>query len=79
VLQVGAVHIEEHRLAGEPGSRQDDLRRTTGFDHATAHCDLAVQITAKLDKLTIKVDLPKLSPDDIKRLETAVRDNRTSE
>jgi len=28
-------------------------------------------LTAKLNKLTIKVDRPKLSPEDIKKLETA--------
>ncbi len=28
-------------------------------------------LTAKLDKLTIKVDRPKLSPADIKKLESA--------
>ncbi len=36
-------------------------------------------LTAKLDKLTIKVDRPQLSPDDIKKLETAQRENKTSE
>jgi arylsulfatase len=30
-------------------------------------------LTAKLDKLTIKVDRPKLTPDDIKKLEAAMR------
>ena len=35
--------------------------------------------TAKLDKLTIKVDRPKLSPEDIKQLETAQRNNKVSE
>jgi arylsulfatase len=35
--------------------------------------------TGKLDKLTIKIDRPQLSPDDIKKLETAQRDNKASE
>jgi hypothetical protein len=35
--------------------------------------------TGKLDKLTIKVDRPQLSPDDVKRLEQAQRNNKTSE
>jgi arylsulfatase len=30
-------------------------------------------LTAKLDKLTIKVDRPKLSPEDIRKLEEAQR------
>jgi arylsulfatase len=36
-------------------------------------------LTAKLNKLTIKVDRPQLSPEDIKKLEAATRDNRSSE
>jgi arylsulfatase len=33
-------------------------------------------LTAKLNKLTIKVDRPQLSPEGIKKLETAMRDNK---
>jgi len=33
--------------------------------------DLRIPLTAKLNKLTSKVDRPKLSPEDIKKLETA--------
>ena len=36
-------------------------------------------LTAKLEKLTIKVDRPQLSPEDIKKLETAMRNNKSSE
>src|SRR5262249_20890514 len=36
-------------------------------------------LTAKLNKLTIKVERPELSPDDIKRLEPTGRNNRLSE
>ena len=36
-------------------------------------------LTAKLNKLTLKVDRPQLSPEDIKKLEQAMRDNKTSE
>jgi arylsulfatase len=36
-------------------------------------------LTARLDKLTIRVDRPQLSPDDIKKLEAAQRDNKLSE
>src|SRR6266487_6161425 len=35
--------------------------------------------TGKLNKVTIKVDRPQLSPEDIKKLEEAQRDNKTSE
>ena len=36
-------------------------------------------LTAKLNKLTVKVERPELSPNDIKRLEPTGRDNRLSE
>jgi len=36
-------------------------------------------LTAKLNKLTIKVDRPQLSPEDIKKLEAAQRNNKMSE
>ena len=35
--------------------------------------------TGKLEKLTLKVDRPKLSPADVKRLEGAQRNNKVSE
>ena len=36
-------------------------------------------LTAKLNKLTIKVDRPQLSPEDVKKLEAAMRNNKMSE
>ncbi|HTR04966.1 MAG TPA: arylsulfatase [Thermoanaerobaculia bacterium] len=36
-------------------------------------------LTAKLNKLTIKMDRPQLSPEDIRRLEAATRNNKASE
>ena len=36
-------------------------------------------LTAKLNKLTINVDRPQLSPEDIKKLEAAMRNNKLSE
>ena len=36
-------------------------------------------LTAKLDKLTIKVDRPQLSPADIQKLEEATRNNKLAE
>ena len=36
-------------------------------------------LTAKLDKLTIKIDRPQLSPDDIAKLEAAMRNNKSAE
>ncbi len=55
-----------------------------GSDTGTPVCDEDYQcpfaLTAKLDKLTIKLDRPKLSPADIKKLEEeGQRNNRASE
>jgi arylsulfatase A-like enzyme len=36
-------------------------------------------LTAKLDKLTLEVDRPQLSPEDIKKLTAATRNNKSSE
>jgi arylsulfatase len=36
-------------------------------------------LTAKLNKLTITVDRPQLSPADIEKLKTAMRNNKMSE
>ena len=36
-------------------------------------------LTAKLNKLTIKIDRPQLSPEDIKKLQAAQRNNKVSE
>jgi arylsulfatase len=35
--------------------------------------------TGKLDKLTVKIDRPQLSPADIQKLEAAMRNNKASE
>ena len=35
--------------------------------------------TGKLNKLTLKIDRPKLSPEDDKKLEQAQRNNKASE
>jgi arylsulfatase len=50
----------------------------TGVDDKDYH--VPFKLTAKLNKLTIKIDRPKLSPADIKRLEQdGQRNNRASE
>ena len=36
-------------------------------------------LTAKLNKLTIKLDRPKLSPEDIKRIQAAEQSRKSSE
>jgi arylsulfatase len=54
-----------------------------GSDTGTPVCDQDYQVpfafTGKFNKLTIKVDRPQLSPDDIKKLEKATRNNKASE
>jgi len=37
------------------------------------------RFTGKLDKLTLTIDRPKLSPEDIKKLETAMHNNSASD
>jgi arylsulfatase len=37
------------------------------------------KFTGKLDKLTLKIDRPKLTTEDVKKLETTGRNNRASE
>src|SRR5437762_4491575 len=54
-----------------------------GSDTLTGVNDVDYQppfpLTAKLNKLTIKVDRPQLSPEDIKKLEEATRNNKIAE
>lgn len=49
----------------------------TGVNDADYHPPFP--FTGKLDKLTIKVDRPELSPADVKKLQAAQRDNKVSE
>lgn len=49
----------------------------TGVNDADYHPPFA--LTAKLERLTIQVDRPELSPEDVKKLEAAMRDNKSSE
>jgi arylsulfatase len=37
------------------------------------------KFTGKLDKLTLKIDRPKLSPADIEKLKQATRNNKAAE
>jgi len=60
-------------LARENGLRRRDMAQLDGLAQANA------ELTARLDKLTIKVDRPQLSPADIKKFETAMRNNKASE
>ena len=54
-----------------------------GADTGTPVDDKDYQVpfrfTGKLDKLTLTIDRPKLSPEDIKKLKTAMHNNPASE
>ncbi|MGA2621297.1 MAG: hypothetical protein ABSF26_27040 [Thermoguttaceae bacterium] len=56
-----------------------DIGSDTGtpVDDNDYQCPFA--FTGKLNKLTLKIDRPQLSPEDIKKLEAAQRSNHASE
>ena len=75
-----ATQKMEHTL---PLILQWDESFDIGSDTLTGVNDADYQppfaLTAKLNKLTIKMDRPQLSPEDIQKLEAAPRNNKTSE
>jgi arylsulfatase len=75
-----ATQKMEHTL---PLILQWDETFDIGSDTGTSVCDEDYQVpfafTGKLNKLTLKLDRPQLSPADIKRLQEAMRNNKTSE
>jgi arylsulfatase len=66
-----------------PLTLQWDENFDVGADTGTPVDDKDYQVpfrfTGKLDKLTLTIDRPKLSPEDIKRLEMAMHNNKASE
>jgi hypothetical protein len=56
-----------------------DIGSDTGTPVDDKDYQVPFKFTGKLNKLTLKVERPKLSPEDIKKLETAQRDNKSSE
>jgi hypothetical protein len=56
-----------------------DIGADTGTPVNDQDYRVPFKFTGKLDKLTLTIDRPKLSPEDIKRLETAQRNNKVSE
>jgi arylsulfatase len=51
----------------------------TGSPVADEDYQCPFRFTGKLHKLTLTIDRPKLSPEDIKKLEAAMRNNKMSE
>jgi arylsulfatase len=56
-----------------------DIGSDTGTPVSDEDYQCPFPLTAKLNKLTIKIDRPQLSPEDIKKLEQAQRNNKASE
>lgn len=56
-----------------------DIGSDTGTPVDDGDYQTPFTFTGKLNKLTLKVDRPQLSPEDIKKLEAAQRNNKTSE
>ena len=78
--KVVATNKLEHTI---PLLTQWDETFDIGADTGTPVDDKDYQVpfkfTGKLNKYTIKVDRPQLTPEDIKKLQSATRDNRSSE
>ena len=56
-----------------------DIGADTGTPVDDKDYQVPFKFTGKINKLTIKVERPKLTPEDIKQLEAAQRNNRMSE
>jgi arylsulfatase len=70
----------EHTL---PMILQWDENLDIGSDTLTGVDNTDYQVpftfTGKINKITLTIDRPQLSPEDIKKLESAMRNNKTSE
>jgi arylsulfatase len=85
----GVLKVDGREVAREtmehsiPLIMQWDENFDIGADTGTPVDDKDYQVpfrfTGKLDKLTLKIDRPKLSPEDIEKLKQATRNNRASE
>jgi arylsulfatase len=56
-----------------------DVGSDTGTPVADADYQTPFAFTGKFDRITLTIDRPQLSPEDIKKLEAAQRNNKTSE
>ncbi len=84
VLKVDGKEVASQKMERTlPVILQWDESFDIGSDTGTPVCDEDYQcpftLTAKLNKLTIKMDRPQLSPADSQKLEAAMRNNRASE
>ncbi|MCX7098151.1 MAG: sulfatase-like hydrolase/transferase [Methylococcales bacterium] len=84
VLKVDGKVVAEQKMEHTlPLVLQWDESLDIGSDTLTGVNDKDYQtpfaFTGKIDKITLSIDRPTLSPDDIKKLEQAQRDNQTSQ
>jgi arylsulfatase len=84
VLKVDGKVVAEQKMEHSlPITLQWDEALDIGSDTLTGVDDKDYQspfaFTGKLDKITLTIDRPTLSPDDIKKLEQAQRENQTSQ
>ncbi|MEI6705649.1 MAG: arylsulfatase [Methylococcales bacterium] len=84
VLKVDGKVVAEQKMEHTlPIALQWDEALDIGSDTLTGVDDKDYQspfaFTGKLDKITLTIDRPTLSPDDIKKLEQAQRENQTSQ
>jgi len=84
VLKVDGKVVAEQKMERTiPFILQWDENLDVGSDTGTPVDDDDYQVpfafTGKINKITLTIDRPKLSPEDIKKLEAATRNNRVSE
>ena len=84
VLKVDGKEVATQKMEHTiPLILQWDETFDIGSDTGTPVDDKDYQVpfafTGKLNKLTVKIDRPQLTPDDVKKLEQAQRNNRASE
>jgi hypothetical protein len=56
-----------------------DIGADTGTPVDDADYQVPFRFTGKLEKLTLKIDRPTLSPEDLKKLKEATRNNKAAE
>jgi len=84
VLKVDGKEVASQKMEQTvPLILQWDENFDVGADTGTSVNDADYQppfrFTGKLEKLTLTIDRPKLTPDDVKKLEQAQRNNKVSE
>jgi arylsulfatase len=84
VLKVDGKEVATHTMKRTlPLIMQWDENLDVGSDTGTPVDDQDYQVpfafTGKIDKITLTIDRPQLSPEDIEKLKMALRNNKTSE